>query len=353
MSSISTDKLVFFPGDLADSSQIGANNLDGYGIQIGSTVISGTNTSLDVYASLGDGYGNKLASTGGALSVSLTYDTNFGAVGASTLRTAAELGNTTGAIDYNRGASSAQTIRTATNNYDGYGTAISSTVVSGKTGLDVNIIDPITASFTNDTNYGTVGANTLRTASQVGNATGAADFNRGVTGAQTLRVTSNLNDGYANQINSLTTGGATYLNVDVIGNVADASADSGNPVKVGTRVLGGVATATTTGNRADLISDLYRRVYINDSPNIGVAATAVTVSTSAATLIASALGGRRRIMIQNLGTVPVYVGQTGVTTASGFKINASGTLALELGPDVGIFAISGTAGQNVRVLEIA
>lgn len=42
--------------------------------------------------------------------------------------------------------------------------------------------------FSNDTNYGAVGANTLRTAAQIGNATGAADFNDGNSGAQTLRV---------------------------------------------------------------------------------------------------------------------------------------------------------------------
>lgn len=42
--------------------------------------------------------------------------------------------------------------------------------------------------FANDTNYGVVGDDTLRTASQIGNATGGADFNTGVIGAQTLRV---------------------------------------------------------------------------------------------------------------------------------------------------------------------
>lgn len=42
-----------------------------------------------------------------------------------------------------------------------------------------------------DTNYGTVGASTIRTASQIGNATGAADFNAGATGAQTLRTVAN------------------------------------------------------------------------------------------------------------------------------------------------------------------
>lgn len=43
-----------------------------------------------------------------------------------------------------------------------------------------------------DTNYGVVGASTLRSAAQVGNATGAANFNNGATGAQTLRVAANL-----------------------------------------------------------------------------------------------------------------------------------------------------------------
>lgn len=42
-----------------------------------------------------------------------------------------------------------------------------------------------------DTNYGVVGANTIRAASQIGNATGAANFGAGATGAQTLRVEAN------------------------------------------------------------------------------------------------------------------------------------------------------------------
>ncbi len=45
-----------------------------------------------------------------------------------------------------------------------------------------------TITFPYDTNYGTVGANTLRTGAQIGNATGAASFGAGTTGAQVLRV---------------------------------------------------------------------------------------------------------------------------------------------------------------------
>lgn len=43
-----------------------------------------------------------------------------------------------------------------------------------------------------DTNYGAVGSSTIRVASQIGNATGAANFGNGATGAQTLRVAANL-----------------------------------------------------------------------------------------------------------------------------------------------------------------
>lgn len=50
----------------------------------------------------------------------------------------------------------------------------------------------VTQLLTEDHNYGTVGANTLRIASQIGNATGAADFNFGAASAQTIRVAALL-----------------------------------------------------------------------------------------------------------------------------------------------------------------
>ena len=57
-----------------------------------------------------------------------------------------------------------------------------------------------------DTNYGTVGTSTIRTASQIGNATGAASFGAGATGAQTLRVAANTYDGFGNAITSASNG---------------------------------------------------------------------------------------------------------------------------------------------------
>ncbi|CAK9249684.1 unnamed protein product [Sphagnum jensenii] len=60
--------------------------------------------------------------------------------------------------------------------------------------------------LTVDTNYGTVGASTLRAAAQIGNATGAASFGAGTTGAQTLRVAANTYDGFGNAITSASNG---------------------------------------------------------------------------------------------------------------------------------------------------
>lgn len=71
---------------------------------------------------------------------------------------------------------------------------------TGTNDLYVVEVDPTTGAFphtfvfTQDTDYGTVGANTIRTGAQIGNATGAADFNSGAASAQTLRVTVATDD---------------------------------------------------------------------------------------------------------------------------------------------------------------
>jgi hypothetical protein len=170
-----------------------------------------------------------------------TVDTNWGAVGASTIRTAAEIGNAAGAADFNFGAASAQTLRTAAllGNASGligynfaaadaqtiraaalignatgaadfnFGAASAQTLrVAALLGNATGLIDYNfgaadaqtirTASLIGnaagvaDFNYGTIGAQSIRVASQIGNATGAANFGNGATGAQTLRVAANL-----------------------------------------------------------------------------------------------------------------------------------------------------------------
>lgn len=67
-------------------------------------------------------------------------------------------------------------------------TAITKTTVGADTGIDVNVIGgSITASFGANFDYG-ASSTALRTAAQIGNATGAALFGAGTTTAQVLRV---------------------------------------------------------------------------------------------------------------------------------------------------------------------
>jgi hypothetical protein len=168
----------------------------------------------------------------------------------------------------------------------------------------------------------------------------------------TLASSTSADGDYASlKVDSL---GRLWTAAAVSGSVADDAVDSGNPIKVGTRALSGaLAAVSATGDRADQISDLYRRLYINDSANIGSKSAAVTVGTSEIALSGTPLAGRRRMIIQNLSNKEIQVGPTGLSVASGLRIGAGGSLSLEIGPDVSLFAIAATAGNNVRVFELA
>lgn len=116
---------------------------------------------------------------------------NFGATNVA-LRTAAQIGNTTGAADFASGASSAQTLRVipATDtSFSQLPSTLGQKTMAGSTGVviasDQSAI-PTTISGS-AVNYGAATA-ALRTASQIGNTTGQADFNSGTTSAQTLRT---------------------------------------------------------------------------------------------------------------------------------------------------------------------
>lgn len=62
------------------------------------------------------------------------------------LRTASQIGNTTGPADFNIGPTTAQTLRISSNTSDGQGNVVTSTVQNSKTGLDVNILNGISFS---------------------------------------------------------------------------------------------------------------------------------------------------------------------------------------------------------------
>lgn len=145
--------------------------------------------------------------------------------------------------------------------------------------------------------------------------------------------------------------------IQVVGNVADDAADSGNPVKVGTRalnqatVLGAVSAAN---DRADMVADLYRRLFINDAPNIAVTHEVITTGLTEVAIPTSA--GMTRILLQNVSDKSIFVGATGVTISGatrGIEITKGGTLALECGQAIALYAISSAAAKDLVVFRLA
>jgi len=197
--------------------------------------------TLRTASNLYDGSGNAISYTGGALNVSAAQSgtwtvqqgtapwtftgtltnnnaapaaNNFGALvalaegtlsatryttGDQVLLVTDLAGNTNVDLQYYKGAAVSATNPMMVTLSDGttaisgavsaYGTAPTGTEVMGVNAYITNTV-PVTLPY--DENWGAVGATTLRTAAQIGNATGAADFNNGATGAQTLRVAANL-----------------------------------------------------------------------------------------------------------------------------------------------------------------
>lgn len=132
--------------------------------------------------------------------VSFSNDTDYGVVGTDTLRTAAQIGNATGAADFNEGASGAQTLRVtvATDDVvtvDGTVAATQSgtwnvTNISGTVSLPTGAATEATLSSLNGKINNSFGSGTgaVRTAAQIGNASGLVDYNAGNASAQTIRT---------------------------------------------------------------------------------------------------------------------------------------------------------------------
>lgn len=195
---------------------------------------------------------------------------------------------------------------------------------------------------------------------------------------------------------------ASQLNAQVVGNVAAATADSGNPVKAG-----GIYTATlptlTDGSRGNLqltirgglltsISDptgnamvavgansdgasansnvlrvgaqnlVYNGITFDRmrgdtngsyavSKGSGTIATAQVSVGTASTQIVAARAGRGSVKITNLGTTDVYIGVSGVTSTTGDLLPGTKGASITIPTNAAVFGVAGTA-QSVSVMEV-
>ena len=96
-------------------------------------------------------------------------------------------------------------------------------------------------------------------------------------------------------------------------------------------------------------------VQTTEAPTTAVVSSAIAVTDTAALLVASPLADRKYLYVQNLTNKDVYLGGSSVTIANGLRVAKGATIDFSnLGETVALWAVgdSGITG-NVRVLEVA
>lgn len=89
-----------------------------------------------------------------------------------------------------------------------------------------------------------------------------------------------------------------------------------------------------------------------DAPSVALASAAVAVgAVTPAALPGANLHLRRTIAVTNNGDQIIYVGPSGVTTATGTPIAPGGFRSFDVGMYVTLYAIAASGTQDVRTLE--
>lgn len=210
------------------------------------------------------------------------------------------------------------------------GDQISSTLVSGKEGLDVNIVN--TSIVVTATDLDIRDLTHVSDSVKIGDGTDFLAVN--ADGSINVVLISDANDGIFAE------------------DSVHASGDNGQHILAVRNDSSGSLTSAS-GDYGSLQLDAAGRMWVNDAPNISSKATAFVAGLLALPLPAASLANRKRMQIQNKGNASIYIGDALVTTLTGLEISKGGTESVEIGPNNLMYAISGSAAQDVRILEMA
>lgn len=202
--------------------------------------------------------------------------------------------------------------------YDSAGNALTSTLVSGKQALDVNMVNEIAVALD-------------------GVYDGVTNLNPDNAGL--ITHVRNAAPGDAHQT-FRSTGGVATSDAVVAANVFGMDMNAF-----------GMLFNGTTFDR--MRSKNLGNVAVNDSAS-ALQVTQDDVTGTAAEVLGTPLAGRREVTIQNLGTKKVFIGHTsGVTAADGLEIGPKSSATFKWDALVDIFMISESGTQDVRFVEAA
>lgn len=278
------------------------------------------------------------------------------------------------------------------------GTLITHTNVGGKDGLDVNVINPITVASASDRaedsahTSGDVGSYVLavRQDTLASSTSADGDYASFKVDAQgSLYVTDpalkasldsvikvdnaaftdgvssgvaifGVDDANTYQPFKMNAAGELLVAADIsVVTGSDKAEDSAHASgDIGAYVLSVrqdvlASSTSASGDYQSMKTDALGRMYINDARQSAVF-SAVSVTDTATDLVAADLANRASIIVQNISNKSIYLGNSGVTTATGIKLNAGSSIELDVSSSVDLFAIADTGvTAAVRILELA
>jgi len=249
--------------------------------------------------------------------------------------------------------------------------AITSTNISSKEALDVNVVNEIAVDLDHTTDSIQLGDGTTLVNVTLSNElkVNDADANTALSAIQTaVEILDNAISG-------------SEMQVDIVSDLPLAYADdSVTAHQGGTWTIDSITNVVSIDDNSGSITvdasdlDIRDLAYATDSvtvyqgtdpwvvsgtvipavPNASILATAVAGSATAVALPASPLANRKNIYIQNNTNTDIFIGSAAVTLASGLRIAKGATLDFPFGPSVAVYAIGEAAiSGNINVLEIA
>lgn len=201
--------------------------------------------------------------------------------------------------------------------HDGAGTALTSTLVSGKQALDVNMVNSIAVDI-----RGIYDAGTNPNPDNVGMIAHARAATPGDSD-QTFRST-----GAAATSDAVTAANVHGLDMNAF-------------------------MMAFNGTSFDRVRSRNNELIVNDTANSAILQTQTNVTTTSAALLGSQLANRKYLLIQNAGSGTIYIGAAGVTTANGFPISGGSVAELRCGPAVSVHAVTNTGTRDGRILELS
>lgn len=116
-----------------------------------------------------------------------------------------------------------------------------------------------------------------------------------------------------------------------------------------------LSTSTSaSGDYQSVKTDALGRTYVNGSAQTAAfSAVAVDATVGGVDLVATDLANRRKILIQNVSSKAIFIGNSGVTVSTGIKVPAASSAEFEVSENCNLFGITASGSADVRIMEIA